>query len=166
MALLRRSAPQFGSVQLQYADAELRLPGGIFSQVTKIGYSAKIAREEARGLSRQPMGNTRGVFTYDLSLAINRSFRTEFLNACQTANPDNDPFSVPFPIIVSFNHPQWDRVETDTVFCVLNELNFDSSPGPAVLSLDIPCYCPYINFGSGGSTIISLDPNLIPVSAV
>ncbi len=161
--LIRRSAPQFNSIQLQYADAELRLPGGVFSQVTKIGYSAKIAREEARGTSRQPQGATRGVFTYEASLAINRSFRQEFLNACQSSD-GNDPFSVAFPVIVSFNHPQWDRVETDTVYLILNELNFDSSPGPAVLSNDIPCYCAYIEFSSGGK-IITLDPDLIPVSS-
>lgn len=160
--LIRRSAPQFNSVQLQYADAEMRLPGGVFSQVTKIGYSAKIAREEARGTSRQPQGATRGVFTYEATLAINRSFRQEFINACEPSN-GQDPFSVPFPIIVSFNHPQWDRVETDTLYVILNEFNFDSSPGPAVLSLDIPCYCGYIEFASGGK-VIQLDPNLIPVS--
>jgi len=146
--LIRNQGPGFNNVQTQHADIELRLPGGIFNQVTKIAYSAKVAREEARGTSFLGQGFTRGALTFEASMAINRSFRQEFVNAI--ARPPKGFFEGFFPIIVTFNHPDWDRVETDTLYCAVAEFNFDSSSGPAVHTLDIPLTCAYIVFQSNG----------------
>ncbi len=160
--IIRRFAPGFNNVQLQFADIEARLPGGVFSQFTKISYSAKTAREEARGISPLPQGVTRGALSYECSLSINRSFREEFRIAAQV--PGLGLFEGFFPLIVSFNHPQWNRVETDTLYIMVNEWNFDSSTGPAVLGMDVPCYCGFIDFGSGGK-IIPQFADIVGVSA-
>lgn len=146
--VIRYQGPGFNNVQTQHADVELRLPGGIFDQVTKIAYSAKVAREEARGTSILGQGFTRGALTFEASMSINRAFRQEFVNAI--ARPPKGFFEGFFPIIVTLNHPDWDRVETDTLYCAVAEFNFDSSSGPAVHTLDIPLTCAYIVFQSNG----------------
>jgi len=149
--VIRNQGPGFNNVQTQHADIELRLPGGIFDQVTKIAYSAKVAREEARGTSILGQGFTRGALTFEASMAINRAFRQEFVNAI--SRPPKGFFEGFFPIIVTFAHPDWDRVETDTLYCAVAEFNFDSSAGPAVHSLDIPLTCAYIDFKSNGNVL-------------
>jgi hypothetical protein len=163
MAMLRRFAPGFNNVQYQFADIELKFPGDrLFTQVTKISYSAKVAREEARGTSPLPQGVTRGALSYECSFAINRAFRDDFRIACTV--PGKGIFEGFIIIVASFVHPEKVNVETDTLYIMVNEWNFDSSTGPAVLSMDIPCYCGYIEFGSGGK-IIPQFADIIGVSA-
>lgn len=156
--VIRNQGPGFNNVQTQHADIELRLPGGIFDQITKITYSAKVAREEARGTSILGQGFTRGALTFEASMAINRAFRQEFVNAL--SRPPKGFFEGFFPIIVTLNHPDWDRVETDTLYCAVAEFNFDSSSGPAVHTLDVPLTCAYIQFKSGGK-ILPMYQNII-----
>lgn len=146
--VIRNQGPGFNNVQTQHADVELRLPGGIFDQVTKIAYSAKVAREEARGTSILGQGFTRGALTFEASMSINRAFRQEFVDAI--SRPPKGIFEGFFPIVVTLSHPDWDRAETDTLYCALAELNFDSSSGPAVHTLDIPLTCAFIQFKSNG----------------
>lgn len=146
--VIRNLGPGFNNVQTQHADVEVRLPGGVFDQVTKIAYSAKVAREEARGTSILGQGFTRGQLTYEASMAINRSFRQEFVNAI--SRPPKGIFEGFFPIVVTLSHPDWDRAETDTLYCAIAEFNFDSSSGPAVHTLDIPLTCAFIQFKSNG----------------
>ena len=62
--------------------------------------------------------------------------------------PGKGVFEGFFPLIVSLSHPDWDRVETDTLYVKVNEWNFNSNAGPAVHMLEIPLYCGYIDFGS------------------
>ncbi len=146
--VIRNWGPGFNNVQTQHADVEVRLPGGVFDQVTKIAYSAKVAREEARGTSILGQGFTRGQLTYEASMAINRSFRQEFVNAI--SRPPKGIFEGFFPIVVTLSHPDWDRAETDTLYCAVAEFNFDSSSGPAVHTLDVPLTCAFIQFKSNG----------------
>lgn len=150
--LIRRFAPAFNNVQYQHADIEAKFPGDrLFTQFTKIGYSAKVAREEARGTSPLPQGVTRGALSYECSLAINRASREAFRQAATV--PGKGLFEGFFVLTVSFVHPEANTTETDTLYVIINEWNFDSSTGPAVLQLDVPCYCGYIEFGSGGKII-------------
>lgn len=161
--LIRRFAPGFNNVQYQFADMEAKFPGDrLFTQFTKISYSAKVAREEARGTSPLPQGVTRGALSYEASFSINRSFRDQFRQAATI--PGRGLFEGFFVLTVSFAHPEAQIVETDTLYIMINEWNFDSSTGPAVLSLDVPCYCGFIEFGSGGK-IIPQFADIIGVSA-
>jgi len=142
----RPFAPQFATVQTQHADIEARFPGGIFANFTALSYSAKNSPEEARGASPLPFGVTRGELKYEASLTIHRTFRWEFRKAATV--PGKGVFEGFFPLIVSLSHPDWDRVETDTLYVKVNEWNFTSNAGPAVHMLEIPLYCGYIDFGS------------------
>jgi len=150
--LTRRFAPGFNNVQYQHADIEAKFPGDrLFTQFTKISYSAKVSREEARGTSPLPQGVTRGALSYEASFSINRAARDAFRQVASI--PGKGMFEGFIVITVSFVHPEAAVVETDTLYVIVNEWNFDSSTGPAVLGMDIPCYCGYIEFGSGGKII-------------
>lgn len=149
--LVRRFAPGFGNVQLQHADLDIALPGGHFTQVTKIAYSAKKAVEEARGTSPLPQGVTRGALSYEASFSINRSFREEFRRLASV--PGRGFLEGFFPCVISFLHPDWNKVESDTLYIMVTEWGFDSSSGPAVHQLNVPCYCGYIEFKSGGKVL-------------
>lgn len=162
-AQIRRFGPGFNNVQLQHGDIEVKFPGDkLFTQVTKVSYSIKVAREEARGTSPLPQGVTRGALSYEASFSINRAAREDWRLAAQI--PDKGMFETFFVMTVSFVHPEWNRVETDTLYLLQNEWNFDSSTGPAVLQMDIPCYCGFIELGSGGK-IIPQFADIIGVNA-
>ncbi len=150
--ITRRQAPSFKNVQLQHADVEIKLPGGTgFTAVTEIGYSSKVInRTEYRGVAPVAGGVTRGGLQYSANLAIHRAARFQFQQAVMAEPFSRGMFDTYFPIIVSFNHPDWDRVETDTLYVMVDEWGFKSSAGPSVQSLDIPLYCAYIAFSSGG----------------
>lgn len=151
IATRRPFAPQFATVQTQHADLEARFPGGIFSNFTSISYSAKNSPEEARGASPLPFGVTRGDLKYEASLTIHRTFRTEFRKAATV--PGRGIFEGFFPLIVSLSHPEWDRVETDTLYVKVTEWNFTSSTGATPHTLEVPLYCGYIDFGSAQGII-------------
>ena len=153
MATIRKDAPGFNNVQFQFADVELIFPGNrTFTQVNKLAYSVKVAREEARGTSPLPQGVTRGQYTYECSLSINRAFRQDFVNLVDSSG--QGLFETFIVMTASYAHPQKNAVETDTLYIMINELNFDTSAGPAVQTLDIPCYCGYIQLNSGGNFIV------------
>ncbi len=143
---VRRFAPQFSTVQTQHADVEARLPGGIFQNFTALSYKATNTNEEARGASPLPMGITRGEMKYEASITIHRTFRDEFRRAATVQG--KGLFEGFFPLIVSLTHPDWDRVETDTLYVKVTEWAFDTNAGPAVHVMQVPMYCGFIDFGT------------------
>lgn len=143
---VRRFAPQFATVQTQHADVEARLPGGIFQNFTALSYKATNTNEEARGASPLPFGITRGEMKYEASISIHRTFRDEFRRAATV--PGKGLFEGFFPLIVSLTHPDWDRVETDTLYVKVTEWGFDTNSGPAVHVMPVPMYCGFIDFGT------------------
>lgn len=146
MIAVRRFAPQFATVQTQHADVEARLPGGIFQNFTALSYKATNTNEEARGASPLPFGITRGEMKYEASISIHRTFRDEFRRAATV--PGKGLFEGFFPLIVSLTHPDWDRVETDTLYVKVTEWGFDTNSGPAVHVMPVPMYCGFIDFGT------------------
>lgn len=149
--LVRRYAPGFTTVQLQHADVEVGLPGGIFTNVSEISYNAKVInRVEYRGVAPVAGGVTRGGLQYSASMTIQRALRFEFQTLALSDPSSRAVFDTYFPIKVSFNHPQWDRVETDTLYVMIEEWDWTSSAGASVQMLKIPLYCARIIFSSGG----------------
>lgn len=138
------SYPLINGTRHEWSSIELKLNGKIYVGVSSINYSAKLEPTKVYGVSPEPIGRTRGVYSAEGSIEM---YLAEYNALLTDLSALGGLMEVSFDAVVAYSEADFDVITDEVIGCRIKNIDASQSQGADPLKRKLDLDIMKIKFG-------------------